>query len=202
MKLKPILGGAALALLLASGGAMQAQSSVPGPTDYDQFSRFIADRNIFDPNRYKRDGRIYHRPPSNTSHRRHLPAFAFVGAMSYQKGIFAFFDGNSPEYRKALASSGTIAGFTVRQITLGGVELVSGDTTNFLPVGIQMHQANDGTWAQDDHAESFSENNASSAPGGASDSSSSPAAPASPSPSGPASDVLKRLMQLRQQESK
>ena len=30
-----------------------AQSNgVPGPTDYATFSRFITDRNIFDPNRY------------------------------------------------------------------------------------------------------------------------------------------------------
>ena len=41
-----------LALGLAGGSAAFAQSnSVPGPADYNSFSRFITDRNIFDPNR-------------------------------------------------------------------------------------------------------------------------------------------------------
>ena len=41
-------------LALAAGANVFAQinrNQVPGPTEYDSFSRFIADRNIFDPAR-------------------------------------------------------------------------------------------------------------------------------------------------------
>ena len=201
MKLKPILCGATLAFLLASGGTLRAQSHVPGPTDYDQFSAFIAARNIFDPARQPHTGG-YRPPRVNTSHRKHAPAFSFVGAMSYKKGMFAFFDGNSPEYRKALEPSGTIGGFTVREISLGGVELVSEDATNFLKVGFQMRKGNDGVWEQVASTEGFSDHTGDSTPAETTDASSSSAAASSPSPNLPASDVLKRLMQRRQQESK
>ena len=40
MKFKLIQLGAALACLLAAGATARAQSHVPGPTDYDRFSRF------------------------------------------------------------------------------------------------------------------------------------------------------------------
>ncbi len=43
----------ALALALLNGLFAGAQSNgVPGPTAYSSFSRFITERNIFDPNRY------------------------------------------------------------------------------------------------------------------------------------------------------
>jgi len=50
-----------LAALLALVGGITAQAQtgrngVPGNGDYAQFNRFITDRNIFDPNRYPRNG--------------------------------------------------------------------------------------------------------------------------------------------------
>ena len=45
-----------LALALVNGLFAGAQSNgVPGPTAYSSFSRFITERNIFDPNRYPRN---------------------------------------------------------------------------------------------------------------------------------------------------
>ena len=49
--------------------------------------------------------------------------------MSYRKGMFAFFNGTSDDYRKALQQGGTIAGYTVAKIDIDGVQLkVSGNT--------------------------------------------------------------------------
>ena len=108
-----------LALALANGLCAGAQSNgVPGPTAYSAFSRFITERNIFDPNRYPRSS------PNQSSYRprvtRSAPMFTLVGTMSYEKGMFAFFDGNSPDLRKVLyqSDSNSIAGYTVTEITL------------------------------------------------------------------------------------
>jgi len=205
MKLKAIHFGAALAFLLAAGGSACAQSHVPSPDDYDRFSKFIAERNIFDPNRYPhRPGYVYHPPHPPTPSVRN-PAFSFVGAMAYEKGMFAFFDGNRADYKKALQASEKIANFTVAEISLGGVTLVSADTTNFLPLGFEMRQGNDGVWETNGESTGFSDQSGSSVSSSA-DSSGGTASPASnPAPASSdanVSDVLKRLMQLRQQENK
>jgi len=207
MKLKLIQLGAALACLLAAGATARAQSHVPGPTDYDRFSRFIAERNIFDPERYPHTpGSTYHPHPHPKPGVR-SPAFSFVGAMVYEKGMFAFFDGNSGAYRKALQTSGKIADFTVGQISLGGVELVSADATNFLPVGFQMRRGYDGIWQTNGPSEGFGDQTGGSggspsADAGSGSSAAPDSAPPPPAASGNVSDVLKRLMQLRQQENK
>ena len=95
---------------------------------------------------------------------------------------------------------GTIAGYTIRQITLGGVRLVGGGKTNFLAIGSQLQQQSDGTWSITAASDSYSDTGESSAPAGAADSSA--AAAVSPAPTGEMSDVLKRLMMHRQQENK
>src|SRR5262249_468863 len=78
-------------------------NSSPGPNSVDDRSgrpscqnfRIVTERNIFDPNR----GPAI-RPRSGPT--RSTDYFALVGTMSYEKGLFAFFDGTSSEYRKAL----------------------------------------------------------------------------------------------------
>ena len=49
-----------------------------------------------------------------------------VGTMTYEKGTFAFFDGSSSEYRKALKRAGIIAGYKLTSIAANSVELASG----------------------------------------------------------------------------
>jgi hypothetical protein len=107
-------------LLAAPPPAFAQSNTVPGPTDYAAFSRFIADRNIFDPNRTPHDA--VHEPAYHPRVSRTAPVFTLVGTMSYAKGMFAFFDGNQPDLRKVLytADSNSIAGFTVAGITLSG----------------------------------------------------------------------------------
>jgi hypothetical protein len=194
---------APLAVLLAAAGFAPGQSHVPGPDDYSAFSHFIAERNIFNPDRYPHEERDHHfsyHPPMGHS----APAFSFVGTMVYDKGMFAFFDGNNDEYRKSLQAFGTIAGYTVQEITLTNVILAQGSNTLSLAVGSMMQRSRDGTWVQSDHSEDFStptDNSGSSA--SSTDSGAVPAATESPAaPNGSSaqmSDTLKRLMMLRQQ---
>lgn len=165
--------------------------------DYSAF-RIINERNIFDPNRYPRrpDGGQRPRP-------RQVDAFALVGVMSYEKGSFAFFDGSSSQFRKALKAADSIAGFTVASINGNSVKLSSPKKEVELQVGMQLRREDEGEWQLSSRP---TEGFASSGPSGPSSSGSpsNPATPASSSvstpPSGAADEVLKRLMQRREQE--
>jgi hypothetical protein len=184
---------AALALLLANGFFSGAQeTNVAAGTDYSAF-RVIADRNIFDPNRYPRTSTTYHRSrPRPVS--RSAPAFTLVGTMDYQKGMFAFFDGNDSDYRKVLERNGVVAGYTVTEITLQGVKLASKGKEFEMKIGSQLQRNSEGRWEFSDQSESPASTddmkNATPAetPGVSID------------PSLEANDVLKKLMQKRAQE--
>ncbi len=189
---------AALALALESGFEAAAQSNgVPGPADYAQFSRFITERNIFDPGRYSHSssGAVTYRPKVSRS----APAFTLVGTMHYEKGMFAFFDGNNSDLRKVLyaSDSNSIAGYTVAEITLAGVTLESADKkqTVRLKIGDMMRQEG-GEWRLADSGESFE-----SAPdSAAATESSSPDAGSAPGSASAPNDILKKLMQQREKE--
>jgi hypothetical protein len=207
-----------LALLLAGGFSAAAQSNngVPGPTDYARFSQFITTRNIFNPNRYAINP---DRPrPFTPQQQRSAPSFTLVGTMSYEKGLFAFFDGNQSNLRKVLyqSESNSIAGFTLAEITLAGVKLQAPDKkqTVELEIGQGMQQQG-GTWQVARSGGFFSGGNggfggrtrgfdsgSSSESAAPAADSSSPDAGAAPSPSLEGNDILKKLMQQRQQELK
>ena len=131
--------GAVLALTLATGFWAAAQSNrVPGPTDYAQFSSFITARNIFNPSRYAQSApRVY----TNQAPRVVItPSFTLCGIMSYEKGVFAFFDGNEPGLQKVLypSDSNSIAIFSVADITATNVMLQS--STNEQTVALNIGQ--------------------------------------------------------------
>ena len=193
-----------LALGLAGGSATFAQSNkVPGPEDYGSFSRFITDRNIFDPTRqphYSSGDRPRVRVHTHISVS--APSFAFVGAMNYSKGLFAFFSGNSADYKKILINQQEIAGYTVSDISLTSVTLDSADKKEHLElkVGDVMSQV-DNKWVLTGPGEitgSADTSGASSSSGSASTTSTTSSTPAA---SGPTSDILQRLKQLREKEN-
>jgi hypothetical protein len=169
---------------------------VPGAADFAKFSAFVTDRNIFDPNRQ----------PHYTAHTRtrttrtrvsSAPAFTLVGTMSYEKGVFAFFNGNNSDLKKALPVNARIADYMVTQITPGRVLLESVDKKEKLElkVGDVMRQEG-GKWAFSSTGELPDE------AGGATTGSSSDGENSAPAPS-PAlgqNEVLKRLMELRKKE--
>jgi hypothetical protein len=201
-----------LALMLTGGLGALAQSgnTVPGPTDYASFSRFITERNIFDPNRVPHYTSARPRVQSR-SHSASAPAFTLVGTMAYEKGLFAFFSGNSDELKQALPVAGQIAGYTVADISYGRVILeTTNATTNAmasgmtnaiakveLKVGDVMREEN-GKWQLAGAGEIVEDN--SPAPSRSAETTSSAPA-ANPSASAP-NDILKRLMEKREQENK
>src|SRR5208282_5478437 len=102
------LGGLRMlvALVMAKGLFAAAQpTNAPAGNDYSSF-RIIAERNIFDPNRYPHTTRSVRRTANNRA-----PAFLLAGTMTYKKGMLAFFDGTDSDYRKVLATNGVINGY-------------------------------------------------------------------------------------------
>ena len=184
-------------------------NNVPGPTNYAQFSGFIAVRNIFNPARFAIISN-QSRPPRPPQAG---PAFSLVGTMSYEKGMFAFFDGNNYDLRKVLYASDTnsIAGYTVAEITPAGVQLQSADKkqTLRLKIGDVMRQNGD-AWQLSGQGDlsvgvvgGFGTGGGSAAPG-VTGNTSVPEAGSAPSPApSPAlegNDTLRKLMQQRQSE--
>ena len=203
MKTTRYLKWAVLALVLASGWSAAAQPNrVPGPTDYEQFSAFITTRNIFDPNRYAIRGS---QPVRQNRRPTYAPSFTLVGTMSYEKGMFAFFDGNQPELRKVLypSESNGIAVFTVAGITSTNVTL---QTTNepqtvLMRIGQTMRQEG-GSWQPSDSGQRFGGAGSGDSAVPAAADNSSPNTSSAPASAGEPNDVLKKLMQQREQELK
>ena len=193
-----------LALTLAVTAAALAQSNnsgTPGATDYAQFSRFVASRNIFDPTRQPHF--TSSRPRTRTTTRSHsssTPAFTFVGTMSYEKGLFAFFSGNSDELKQVLTVGQKIAGYTVTQIAPGQVTLAPAEKKEHLQlrIGDVMRQEN-GKWELSGSGEVPAGDSTSTAETGSAPSGDSPAA--ATSPAGEPNEVLRKLMEKRAKES-
>ena len=179
--------GAAAALALAGWAAAETPATNRvSQTDLEAF-QIISQRNIFNQNR---TARRY-----ETEAAAAVDSFALVGTFKYPKGDFAFFDGTSAEYRKVLRTSGAIAGYTVTAITPAGVQLERGGQRVAMKVGAHMRRVAEGAWQL-----AANGSRTTNAAGGAS----ALALPARKSEisGGEASDVLKKLMQRREQELK
>jgi len=194
-----------LLLLLAAPLAMEAQdANPPSRRDYSAF-RIIAERNIFNPNRSGRSSRSAGQAASES--RVATPSFALVGTMCYEKGRFAFFDGSSSDYRKALEPADSIAGYKIAAITPGHVKL---ESTNGQPidlaVGMQMKKQDEGDWllvAGTESSKNLGHPSASAGsldPSLAADDKTETAEATDADPAGPADEVLKKLIQKREQE--
>lgn len=135
-------GIAGLAWLL--GALPLAAQSTNGPTrlDYSSF-RLIAERNIFNAYRSGRSSRSREddqRPPAR------VDAFTLVGTMEYEKGLFAFFDSTSSEYRKTLQAGGAIGGYQLAEIGSGRVKLTNETAQHELRMGMQLRRQEGGEW--------------------------------------------------------
>jgi hypothetical protein len=174
--------------------------------DFGDF-RIVGDRNIFNPNRSPRrtSGRGGRGGPAPVR----VETFSLVGTMSYDQGDMAFFDSSSSAYRKSVRTNDTIAAYRVAAVTPTNVKLELDGKTIVALVGTRFRRNDDGPWEF-------------TLPGGT--------PPAEPKPEtasadgatdtepasddavdkgtsvggsgGAVSDVLKRLMQKREQELK
>jgi hypothetical protein len=121
-----------------------------------------------------------------------------LGTLSYEKGSFAFFEGTSSEYRKVLKPAETIAGHKIVEIAPTHLRLEAGGREIELPVGMQMRREDDGDWTVSARSETSGHMGQPAAPAEAPEAGSSSAAESG----GDESDVLKRLLQKREQETK
>jgi hypothetical protein len=178
-----------IAVLLACAaapavGAAQ-ETNRPVKADYAAF-KIVNERNIFNANRSGGPVR-QSRGPRNSSK---VDAFRLVGIMEYDKGAFAFFDGTSSDYKKALQTQGKIAGYTVTNVAPTTVILATDGKQIELHVGMQVRREDSGEWQV-----------AASEDLPASSGSSPAASEGTDSDSGAeVSDVLKRLMQQKEKE--
>jgi hypothetical protein len=184
---------AALGMLLANGRPAAAQTTnAPAATSYSSF-QIIVDRNIFDPNRYAHTSHSHGRSVSRSA-----PFFALVGTLSSRNGTLAFFDGNDSDYRKVLSPDGVIAGYKVTEITLYGVKLASTNKPVVMKVGAQMRQEGKGEWQLADSGELPATTTGNEAPATDETTAATPASGAGSEPN----EVLRKLMQQREQELK
>jgi len=126
----------------AEANALPGTNAVPARLDYSAF-KVVVDRNIFDPNRSpRRPGEPRLRTAPKT-----VDSLTLVGTMSYERGAFAFFDGSSSEYKKALKLTDAIAGYKVSNIAPSSVRLAAGTNELELGVGMQLRREEDGPWS-------------------------------------------------------
>jgi len=175
--------------LALAGSALAAPAPRP-PASFETF-QLISDRNIFDPGRSPRNSRTSDDAPRNDT-------LALIGTMRYEKGLFAFFDGSLPAFRKALHEGDTIADYTVTRIDQRGVELTRNGQKIPLAIGQQLQRPPGGDWLP---TAIDTPPPAPPATPGAS-STATPTPSDSPTPPPGASDVLKRLMEQRQKQLK
>ena len=204
MKLTALIPGLALAVLLTGGAALAQSNGVPGPKDYTTFSRFVSDRNIFDPSRQPHTTFTTthkHRSSGNTQ----VPGIRLVGTMNYEKGMFAFFAGSSTELSTVAQTGGTVAGYTVTDIVATNVVLEAAGTKepHNLKIGDGLQQEGS-KWVFVERGEISTAYGSGRSTGSSSNSTSSDSgssAPAQPASAIEQNDVLKRLMQLREKEN-
>lgn len=202
-------------VLLVLGGLLQAQPTNPAPAgvaepgrsrgetvargepaarsrpgDYNTF-RVIAERNIFNASR---SGGRAAAPPREARRPARVDTLALVGVMSYEKGTFAFFDGSSGEFRKATRTGGTVGDFKVVDIRPERVQLENGTNRFELRVGARLRREDQGPWQLSESTEPL--------PGAGAGGASAASAPAEGSNGGAADEVLRRLLQRREQESR
>lgn len=184
------IASALLLLSLPVAHGLAQETNAPAAADPASYVRFIAERNIFNPDRrgsVPGEGRRpVERPRSTTT-----PTLTLVGTMDYARGRFAFFDGPGAEYRKTVGTNGVIAGFTVVAIRPSLVRLQPKEGA---AIDLRI-----GTPLRLDGAEPV-EAGASTASADADKDKPSEDAP--PAASGDAADILRKLMQKREQESK
>jgi hypothetical protein len=177
--------------LLVSGlilqlAAARANAASELSREYHSF-KIVSERNIFNANR---SGKTAQSRDENRKPNR-IDSLTLVGTMSYEKGFYAFFDGSSSDYKKVLEPGKVIAGYQIGAVTGGGVRLQAGTNTVELRVGMQLRREEEGAW-QLLGGES-AQPRANGSPGSEASESSS---------SGDEDDLVKKLMQQREQEFK
>ena len=199
-----------LAALVARPATDSSPATDPAPTPeptppaatrarpgYATFA-LINERNIFNASRSGRRPD----PPRETRRPTRVDAFGLVGTMSYAQGTFAFFDGSGSDYRKAVPTGGKVADFEVIEILPNAVKLQSGTHAIELRMGMQMRREEAGEWQLSEPGESFTGFAATPRAGSGPPSTSRTGESRATASNADADEVLKRLMEKRERESR
>lgn len=189
----------ALCATLMATAAVNGQA--PQGKGYDGF-KGIRTRNIFDPDR--RGPRI-ESAPSQSSPRTRRDFLALTGTMVTSGKTLAFFTGSRSDYNRVIAVKDKIADYTVTSIDSAQVNLEHDGKPLAIEVGKQLSLDGSGTVSAISSSSTETES-ASSSPSSLPSTSTPSAAPGS-STSAPAgvpadkSEILRRMMERRQQET-
>ncbi|HVR36285.1 MAG TPA: hypothetical protein VMS21_10600 [Methylomirabilota bacterium] len=181
----------ALACLLPATGVPASTPAPDTAASEPQFSdfRIIPERNIFNANRSA--ARTEQAPVRETPRAPRIDSITLLGTLSYENGQFAYFDGSDPAYRTALEANESIAGGRLRKVKTDGVVLEIDGQVLDLKVGMGLRREDDGAWTVSKERPPASPS--ASRPSGTSRTESSTS-------NNDTDDVLKRLMQQREQE--
>lgn len=172
----------------------------PAALNYEAFS-MIADRNIFNQNRYPRSSRgtatnIVRRVPK-------IDSLTLVGTMDYEKGKMAFFDGSNSQFKKAAKVGDTVGAFKVVDVTPNLVKLAGEKAEMELKLGQALRREDEGEWQVSSISVIGSGSSGMASSGAPATTGASTATPSSDSSSsgGGADDALKRLLERRAKET-
>lgn len=219
-----LLGSLLVSAAETNSAATARAASQPAKLDFNSF-KLIADRNIFDGNRSGQT--ISSTRSSSPSRSVRITSFTLVGTLISAKGATAFFDGTDGSYQKVLKSGESIAGFEVKSIVPAGVRLLEGTNEMDLRVGNSMRREDQGLWKLSTATMSYASAGGSGNVGSSSFSrsrsnngnsrgrssfggnfgenfggneSASSSTSSAPLPAAEVNEVLKRLMEKREQE--
>ena len=130
-------------VVVFSLSALAEGTNAPASLNYDSF-RMISDRNIFNPNRVARSGGRTTRAATTPAAR--VESFSLVGIMGYEKGLFAFFEGTSVDYKKVIQADALIGQYKVADVKEDVVKLTHGTNEIAMKVGMQMRREDEGEW--------------------------------------------------------
>ncbi len=179
----------------SSSGSRLVQNDSTQIPDFSEF-RIILDRNIF---ATRRSGATRRRTSTVTQPRR-VEYFTLVGTMEYGDKKIAFFDGSMATYRRAVKVGDIFAGFKLADVSYKSVKLQNETNEIELFIGWQLRREEGDSWNVIQQASTVVDSQTRpqlELPG--SDAALS-SRPASSSTSSMASDVLRRLMERREQE--
>jgi hypothetical protein len=138
---------------LAAAQTNTAAATNAAPPDYSTFSKFITQRNIFDP--YRLPG-VISVPHTNRPFVPPPPpppppaSFSLVGIIGYGEGSMAgtyvFFNGSDPQFHKTARLNSSIASFKVADIAADSVTLMAGTNKLVLGIGEQLQDDGSGHW--------------------------------------------------------
>jgi hypothetical protein len=127
------------AFLLPGLTARLNGAEVAGQESFAPF-QVIAKGNIFAPERSARSVAAPKPAPAPSDR------LVLVGTMSYERGAFAFFDGSSPEYKKALKQGDQVGEFVLAEVGTNQAKLKAGDREFALLVGTCLLRESAGQW--------------------------------------------------------